>query len=70
MDLILAELLAKFPVLAGVFAAVGALIVLAGIVIKLTPSKADDEALAHIKAIPLVGGLLAWLVGKSPIKEG
>lgn len=70
MDLILADLLGKYPVLAGVFAGLGAVLVLAGLVIKLTPSKADDAALEHIKAIPIVGGLMAWLVGKSPIKEG
>lgn len=38
-------------------------------VIKITPSKADDAALEAIKKVPLVGALLAWLVGKAPKQD-
>ena len=49
---------------------VGGAAVVAVVVIKLTPSKADDEFLENLKAkVPLLGGLLAYLVGKAPIQE-
>lgn len=57
------------PVVVLVLMALGALVVGVMAVIKLTPSKADDEALEKIKAVPVIGALLAWLVGKAPVQE-
>lgn len=57
------------PVLEHVFAALGLILVVVGVVIKATPSKADDAALESIKKIPLIGGIIAALVGKAPVQE-
>jgi uncharacterized membrane protein len=37
-------------------------------VVQLTPTKVDDEFLAELKAIPVVGSLVAFVIGKSPLK--
>lgn len=52
-----------------VLMALGIAILGVAAVIKVTPSKADDAALESIKMIPLLGSLLAWLVGKAPLQE-
>lgn len=57
------------PVLHYVFEALGLIAVVIMVVIKATPSKADDAVLESIKSIPIVGGLLAALVGKAPVQE-
>lgn len=51
-----------------VLAALGALMVLGVVVVKLTPGKADDEAVAKALEMPVVGSLLKFLIGFSPIK--
>lgn len=61
--------LAVRPLVVLVLMALGALLVAVMAVIKLTPSKADDAALEKIRSVPVVGALLAWLVGKAPVQE-
>lgn len=57
------------PVVVLVLMALGTLLVGVMAVIKFTPSKADDEALEKIRSVPVIGALLAWLVGKAPVQE-
>lgn len=47
----------------------GSLMVLGVAVVKLTPSKSDDEAVSKVMEMPVVGSLLKFLVGFSPIKN-
>lgn len=69
MEAMLDMAVAALPILKTVFSAIGLILVIIGVVIKITPSTADDEKLAAIKQVPLLGGLLAYLVGKSPVAE-
>ncbi len=68
-DALLSLAVQALPILGVVFQVLGAIVVLVAVVIKLTPSKADDQALEAIKGIPLVGGIIAALVGRSPVQE-
>ena len=52
-----------------IFAALGGLYVLASVVVALTPSKKDDEALQKLKNIPVLGSVLSALETLSPIKR-
>lgn len=49
--------------------ALGSLIVLAQVVVPLTPSTADDEAWEKVKTIPVLGGLIKALVKLAPIQK-
>ena len=46
----------------------GILVVAGQTIVLLTATKKDDEALNKLKAIPLVGKLISFLVSFSPIK--
>lgn len=61
-------LVSALPFAQYILMGLGALCVVVMAVIKITPSKHDDEMLESVKKIPLVGDLLAYLIGKSPIK--
>jgi hypothetical protein len=56
------------PVLAGVFSLLGLILVVAVAVIRFTPSKKDDEFLEKLQAVPILGGLLAALMKRAPVK--
>jgi hypothetical protein len=58
---LVATLLAKFPVLSLVLGGLGTLLVLAQVVVLVTPTKKDDEALAKAEGVPVLGSLLVLL---------
>lgn len=68
-DMILPMLVAKFPILAGIFLVLGLLVVLAQVIIPLTPSKKDDAAWDKIKQIPVLGSVISALVAFAPIQK-
>lgn len=67
IEQILQALVAKSNVALYILAGLGTLVVLGAAYVKLTPSKADDEKLAKIEAMPVIGILLQLLVKFSPI---
>lgn len=71
MDLmpIIQGLMAKFPALSMILVVLGSLVVLAQVLIPLTPSKADDAAWAKINSIPVIGSLIKILLSFAPIKK-
>lgn len=38
-------------------------------VVWLTPTKVDDKALGDMKKIPVLGGLIAAILGRSPLEK-
>lgn len=66
---ILTLLASKFPVIGVVLAVLGALVVAGQVVVTLTPTTADDEAWAKIKAIPVLGQIIAALAAFAPIQK-
>lgn len=68
VDLINA-LVAKVPVLGMVLMALGALVVLGQVIVALTPSQADDEAVAKVFAIPVLGAILKAIASFAPIQK-
>jgi hypothetical protein len=67
IEQILQALIAKSDIALYVLSALGSLVVLGAAYVKLTPSKADDDKLAKLEAMPVVGVLLQLLVKFSPI---
>jgi hypothetical protein len=61
-------LVQAIPAVSTVLQVLGGLVVIATAVVKLTPSKDDDEKLAKVMAIPLVGGIIAALAVRAPIQ--
>lgn len=51
-----------------VLVAIGGLGVAGMVVVKLTPSKADDEAVNKALELPVLGAFLKFLISFSPIK--
>lgn len=74
MDALWGSLLALLPaggmldVVKYILMGLGSLMVLGVAVVKLTPGKSDDEAVAKVLEMPVVGSLLKFLIGFSPIK--
>jgi hypothetical protein len=71
MDLepIIVLLAGKYPMVAGVLALLGILVVVGQVVVVLTPTKKDDEALAKWEQIPFVGSLLKVIAKFAPIQK-
>jgi hypothetical protein len=69
LEIILAAVVDKWPIAASVAMGLGALVVLAEVVVLVTPSKSDDAKWAKIKAVPVFGKVLAFLASKAPIKK-
>lgn len=66
---ILVLLAGKFPLVALILMALGAVVVLAQVIIPLTPSTADDEAWAKILNVPILGKILLAFVAFAPIQK-
>lgn len=66
---ILMLLVAKFPSVALILAALGALVVFAQAIVLISPSKSDDAVLDKIMAVPVVGALVKALVSFAPIQR-
>ena len=67
IEQVLQALMAKSDIALYVLSGLGTLVVLGAAYVKLTPSKADDEKLAKIESLPVLGMLLKILVKFSPI---
>jgi hypothetical protein len=67
IELILQGLVAKSDIALYLLSALGSLVVLGTVYVKLTPSKADDEKLAKLESTPVLGLILQTLVKFSPI---
>lgn len=59
----------KYPLLATILAILGALVIVAGIVVKITPTKKDDKWWKKAKSMPLVGMLFRLFEAFSPISR-
>lgn len=58
---LVSALVAKFPAVSLILGVLGTLLVVAQVVVVLTPTKKDDEALAKAEGIPVLGSLLVLL---------
>lgn len=61
-----AQAVASFPIASLILGVLGALVVIAQIVVSMTPAKTDDEILAKLKAVPFIGALLKVLASFAP----
>ncbi len=57
------------PIVATVLVALGALVVIAQVVVGITPSKSDDAAWEKIKGMPFLGAFLSALASLAPIQK-
>ena len=55
------DLVAKYPKIGSILVGVGSLVFLMSVIVKLTPSKSDDAFMEQLKAMPIVGKLVAFL---------
>ena len=69
IEAILMLVVGKFPIAAALAMVLGTLVVLAQVIIPLTPSKADDHAWEKLKGVPVLGSLLAALVKFAVIQK-
>lgn len=69
IEALLLLLIAKFPVLLGVCAILGLLVVVGQALVAFSPTKKDDAVLQRIMAIPFVGAIVAALVKFAPIQQ-
>ena len=60
---------ALHPAVPVVLSVLGSLIVIAQVVVVLTPSKADDEAWDKIKGLPIIGVIISKLADLAPIQK-
>lgn len=58
---ILDTLVGLVPVLKTVLVVLGSLVVVATVLVKITPSQEDDALLVKLKAVPILGALLTAL---------
>lgn len=66
---ILTMLAVKFPIVALVLGVLGILVVAGQAIVVLTPSKSDDAAWEKIKAMPILGMLIAAIAEFAPIHK-
>jgi hypothetical protein len=71
MDLeqILNALVSQSDIVLYVLTALGTLVVLGTVYVKLTPTKKDDEQLSKLESSPVLGTILKILVKFSPISR-
>lgn len=58
MDAVLALLVGALPVAKIILEILGSLVIIATVVVKLTPSQGDDAFLEKVKVIPVLGDVL------------
>ena len=63
------DFMLKYPILSWILMGLGALVVLAQIVVSLTPTKDDDAFVAKVKGWPVVGGLITLLESFAPLQK-
>jgi len=69
MEELLNMLVEKWPVAGYVLMGLGSAVLVAQVVVVLTPSKKDDAVLEKAKKIPVLGKLLELLVEMAPFKK-
>jgi Na+-transporting NADH:ubiquinone oxidoreductase subunit NqrC len=57
------------PVIPLVLSLLGALVVVGGIYVKLTPNQDDDAWFAKLEAMPVLGQILKVLIAMSPVRR-
>ena len=57
------------PIAHAVLVILGALVILGGVYVKLTPTQKDDAWFAKIEAVPVIGAIIKGLVAFSPIQR-
>jgi len=61
MDMVLTWLVGAWPVARPILVGLGSLVVVGTILVAATPTKADDEWLAKLEAVPMLGLLIKAL---------
>lgn len=69
MTMFLGELVLKYPWLPLVLQVLGLLVVIAQVVVALTPSKKDDEYLAKLEGNSMVKKALDFFVSFAPVQK-
>ena len=69
MELFLADLLVKYPVLSSILALGGMLVVCATAYVAMTPTKSDDAFVEKIKSYPFVGVLIKFFEKHSLVER-
>lgn len=62
-------LIGKWPVVGVILSALGGLVVVGQAIVAITPSQKDDEAWDKIKALPIIGPIVAVLSSFAPIQK-
>lgn len=72
MEIFILSIIKDYPVVGVVFAVLGLLVVLAQVIVVLTPSKKDDLILENAQKHPIIGKMFKLFVSFAPIqkKEG
>ena len=66
---VIAYLMGAHPIAFYIVSGLGGLIVVAEVVVILTPSKDDDLVWGRIKSIPILGSVISALAELAPIKK-
>lgn len=66
---LIAELVVKMPIVGFILMGLGGLVVLAQIVVAITPSKDDDAFVAKVKSIPILGQVIALIEAFAPLQK-
>lgn len=69
MELIIAELITKFPIVSTILVVLGLIMVLAQVIVVLTPTKKDDEFLEKLEANSIAKKLIDLFVSFAPIQK-
>lgn len=70
MELFLAEIIAKYPWVPVALSVIGFLVVVAQVVVLMTPTKKDDEILAKFEGHPVGKKVFGFFISFAPIQKG
>lgn len=69
MEILIAEILAKYPWALPAFGIIGFVVVVAQVVVLATPSKKDDEILAKIESNSIGKKVMDFFISFAPIQK-
>lgn len=69
MEQLVAQLVAKFPIVAVILAVLGGLVVVAQVVVAMTATKKDDEILQKVESNSIGGAILNLLKSFAPFQK-
>jgi hypothetical protein len=69
MEMFLDGLIIQYPVAMKIASILGLIMVVAQAVVLLTPSKKDNEFIAKVFAVPMLGAALKHLIKYAPFNE-